>query len=175
MVETPTFETPRLLAKEWHSLGPDDWDPRDLRGVVSTMLTEKVTAPLLPAWQGLYTHERAAGWIEARDREGTTLLVVNRSEREPVGLLLFFESDEDPSRVDVRLGYLISESAWGHGFATELVRGFVGWCRSQDVSSITGGVERGNAASIRVLEKNGFVRTPNDGPVADEEFFVLHL
>lgn len=176
MSKTPMFETPRLLAKEWHSLGPDDCNATDLRSVVCTILTDRVTAPLLPAWHGHYTLERAAGWIEARDREGTTFLVVSKAEREPVGLVLSFESArEDPPGLEVRLGYLVAESAWGNGFATEMVRGFVDWCRSRDVSSVTGGVERNNVASARVLEKNGFVRVPNTDPAAGEEFFVLQL
>ena len=77
--------------------------------------------------------------------------------------------------VDVRLGYLIAESAWGKGLASELIGGFVEWCREQTIVSIEGGVGRENQASQRVLEKNGFeLVTPTD-PMQGELFFRLVL
>ena len=55
--------------------------------------------------------------------------------------------------VEVRLGYLLAENAWGKGFASELIEGFVDWCRGQEaITSLAGGVEADNAASRRVLE-----------------------
>jgi RimJ/RimL family protein N-acetyltransferase len=108
---------------------------------------------------GPYSEDRARAWIMERDREGTTLLVVETDSDQPVGLMILFESVvADGDLVDVRLGYLLAESAWGRGFASELVERFVIWCRRQrKLRSIAGGVERGNAASARVLTKNGFV------------------
>lgn len=35
-----TFETERLLVKEWHSLSPSDWQQEDLAEVVAAILTE---------------------------------------------------------------------------------------------------------------------------------------
>jgi RimJ/RimL family protein N-acetyltransferase len=161
--------------KEWHSLSADEWTPQDLADVVKTMLSVRVTRSLPTAWQGAYTVERAHEWIKERDREGATLLAVERSSQLPAGLVILFEEcDHGVDGAKVRLGYLLAESAWGKGMASELVRGFVGWCRKAGVSSIVGGVERDNAPSRRVLEKNGFVCDPGTEGAA-EQLFELRL
>ncbi len=92
------------------------------------MLPVPVTRSLPPPWQGPYSVTRAQQWVEERDKEGTTLLVVDKQVNQPVGLMILFET-EDIYGFEVRLGYLLAEPAWGKGFASELVRGFVGWCR----------------------------------------------
>ena len=63
----------------------------------------------------------------------------------------------DGDAIEVRLGYLLAEDAWGQGYASELVEAFVGWCRQHPpIASIVGGVARDNVASARVLTKSGF-------------------
>jgi RimJ/RimL family protein N-acetyltransferase len=174
-----TFETDRLLAKVRLSLSSSDWQQQDLARVVAAMLTEPVTRLLPTSWQGSYTVERAREWMEERDDEGTTLLVVDKSTHQVVGLMLLFEmnTEDDGVSIEVRLGYLLSESAWGKGFASELVKGFVDWCREQPaISSIAGGVAHDNPASKRVLEKNGFCLIQReDEVVQNEQFFRLQL
>jgi RimJ/RimL family protein N-acetyltransferase len=55
---------------------------------------------------------------------------------------------------DIRLGYLIAESASGLGLATEVVAGVAEWCREDGtVRSIIGGVDDRNGASAPVLHK----------------------
>lgn len=172
--KTCRFVTERLLVEEWHSLSADDWAHQELAHVVSTMLTARVTQSLPEGWQGAYTIERASEWIQERDREGATLLVVERSSRMPVGVMILLESDDEKLGRSVRIGYLLSESAWGQGLASELVQGFVGWCRMAGIGSIVGGVERDNVPSQRVLEKNGFVCAPSTDGAAGL-FFELRL
>lgn len=172
--KTCRFGTERLLVGEWHSLSADDGIDQELAQIVIAMLTPSVTRSLPPGWQGKYTIERAIEWIAERDREGATLLVLERSSRTPVGLMILFEDVDANLGQTVRLGYLLSESAWGGGIATELVQGFVEWCRTVEIASIVGGVERDNIPSQRVLEKSGFVSQPG----ADDEaelFFERRL
>ena len=174
-----SFDTARLMVKEWHSLSPCDWRPQELGDVVASLLTEPVTRSLPTSWQGSYTPERARGWIEQRNREGTTLLVIDKRTRRPVGVTILMEpqADKDASGREVRVGYLLAEDAWGQGIASELVKGFVAWCREQaSISSIAGGVAPDNPASRRVLQKNGFqlVRTEGD-TTQGEQLFRLNL
>ena len=167
------FETDRLLADEWHSRPREEGE---LARIVADILSEPVTRSLPTSWQGSYTVERARVWVEERNNEGTALLVVEKSTGEPIGLMFLFEEGV-PGRTEVRIGYLLSESAWGKGLATELVGAFVGWCRQHvAVQSVTGGVERGNVASIRVLEKNGFRAVADNGDTQhDDQLFRLSL
>jgi RimJ/RimL family protein N-acetyltransferase len=142
--------------------------------VVAALLTPAVTAPLPEPWHGPYTEARAAAWIRDRDAEGTTLLVADQTTDEPVGLVLLHDASE-PGRPtsELRLGYLIAECRWGRGYATELVRGFVGWARGSPYDRIVAGVATDNAASRRVLEKAGFSVVPE--PPGPEIFYSIEV
>ena len=64
---------------------------------------------------------------------------------------------------DLRIGYVIKQTWWGRGVATELVAGLVDRARRDpDIVSVTGGVDPGNGASIRVLERSGFHLVDHD-------------
>jgi RimJ/RimL family protein N-acetyltransferase len=150
-----SFHTERLIVKEWHSLAPEEWEDQEAANFVMSLMTPGVTQSLPEAWQGEYTLKRAREWVHERDNESTTLLVIDRSSRMPIGLVILYEEDQDGG-IRVRLGYMLMESMWGKGLASELIRGLVEWCRNAGVVSIVGGVNSANIASRRVLEKNGF-------------------
>lgn len=169
-----TYSTDRLLVKEWHSLTSDDWQEQDLAVLVKSILTPQVTRYLPPSWQAPYTLERAEAWIAERDDEGVTLLAVEKSSGNAIGIVILFESDKDQYGSDLRLGYMLAESSWGKGLASELINGFVIWCRKNNIRSVTGGVEDDNIASRRVLEKCGFIQIPSDER-AREQLFVLQI
>jgi RimJ/RimL family protein N-acetyltransferase len=164
------FATKRLVADEWHILESEIHPATELPLAVSSILTPSVTASLPVAWQERYTYRRACEWIDERDQEGTNLLVIERSSVEPVGLLIIFE---DESR-NVRIGYMFAEMAWGNGYATELIRGFVDWCRNARIRKIIAGVASENLASQRVLHKCGFSQSIHKEDSA-ELFFELSL
>lgn len=187
VLERCAFETERLAVAAW-TLDP----PADLPARVATVLTATTTQFLPPDWQGDYTEDRARTWIAERDAESPTLLVTDRTSGDTVGLVILFEESHpsstdaapaiearpaEPGSIDVRLGYVLAESHWGRGLASELVAGLVEWCRGEPaIASIAGGVEVDNAASARVLTKNGFtlVDTGDDGPPG-EELYRLQL
>ena len=87
------FETERLRVREWHSFSTDEGQQQDLAQLVAAMLTEPVTRSLPAAWHGAYTVKRARAWIEERDNEGATLLVIDKSTNQAIGLLILFEMD----------------------------------------------------------------------------------
>lgn len=157
------FRTARLHARDWHTAPLPSG--QTLSEIVSPMLTPATTRSLPSAWHGHYEPERTRAWIDERDHESTTLLVTTSESGDPIGLLILSEADTDDES-EVRFGYLLAETAWGHGYATELVAGLVNWCRTQTpVWSLVGGVENDNPASARVLTKNGFRQSgpPQDG------------
>jgi RimJ/RimL family protein N-acetyltransferase len=148
-----TFSTQRLLVGEWHSMTSKDTTETELPETVISILTPPVTRSLPTAWQGTYTLDRARAWIRDRDQEGVIMLIKDRLADLSIGFLILSEDDNR----DVRIGYLLAEHAWGKGLASELIQGFIVWCKDAGLRSIVGGVARDNEASIRVLEKNGFV------------------
>lgn len=171
LIRDHRFSTERLLINEWKSFSPDEWPRQDLPGIVMEVLTERVTQSLPPSWQGKYTLNRADQWIKERDDEGVTLLVVEQASQRAIGMIVLFESDDS---AHFRLGYMLAETAWGQGFASELIAGFVEWCREHEIRSVTGGVERDNLASRRVLEKCGFVAEPAAAE-SEEQLFKIEL
>ncbi len=154
-----TYTTNRLLIIEWHAISPMQWHREPLEHVVMQILSPAVTQELPPSWQGKYSKERAQAWIKERDAEGSTLLVIEQSTKRPIGLVILHR---EPNRKTYRLGYLLKESAWGKGFASELIQGLVDWCGRNHITSIMGGVTNDNIASKRVLEKSGFVCAPTN-------------
>ncbi|MGI9584447.1 MAG: GNAT family N-acetyltransferase [Acidimicrobiia bacterium] len=171
------FATDRLVADDWTRLLIGDTAERERDAFVASLLTDAVTRDLPPGWQGPYDVDRAASWFGERQEESTVLLVVDRSDARPVGLLILSPSDSDDGRSDIRLGYIFEERSWGKGLATELVGGLADWCRPRrSIRTLIGGVADGNAASAHVLRKNGFV--PDD-PTTDnpshETMFRLSL
>ena len=84
--------------------------------------------------------------------------------------MMLFESPQ----TDVRLGYLLAEQAWGRGLASELVGGFVCWYEANPaIRHLVAGVDQDNVASVRVLEKNGFVPSVRTDESGTELTFVL--
>jgi len=134
------------------------------------IMTERLTRTLPEAWQGSFTPARTRQWIDERDRDGPTLLVVSRTTKTAVGLVILHETGEEEGLgVVLRIGYMLAESVWGKGCGTELVGGLIAWAQANGVVSMLGGVERANIASRRVLEKNGFSPVPEgEGAGSDE-------
>jgi RimJ/RimL family protein N-acetyltransferase len=105
-------------------------------------------------------------WSEQRIRDSEALRT-----RRGVGLSLAFDHAsgelagfcgflEIPSvHPEPQLVYALLERFTGHGYATEMARAAIGDARAAGFTSIAAGVDEVNAASVRVLEKLGFVRT----------------
>lgn len=88
---------------------------------------------------------------------------IERYDGTHVGDLCFKGLEPDGT---VEIGYGISEEFQRQGYATEAVRETVAWAlRDPEVSAVEAETEETNAASLRVLEKCGFV--PN-GTVGEE-------
>jgi ribosomal-protein-alanine N-acetyltransferase len=155
------FETDRLVVDDWPRFLSVDTAEALRNTFLVSLLTDPVTRDLPPAWQGPYDTDRASLWFVERQSESTVLLIVDRSDGRPVGLVILSESGNSDQSLDIRLGYMIDENAWGQGLATEVVAGFADWCRADGtIRSIIGGVTDVNSASAQVLQKNGFI--PHD-------------
>lgn len=172
--ESCAFFTQRLSAGPWHSAAGEYGI--DLNEAVAAILTPNTTGALPTAWRGDYSLDRARRWVVERDGESPTLLIVLRSSVEPVGLLILHEEADGVGGLrHLRIGYVIRDSHWGEGIASELLSGLVDWARSQpDVGSIRAGVEPQNAASVRVLIRNGFRLSGRD-PAGETDTYQLEL
>lgn len=159
------FTTNRLTVKEWHSFEPTELHEPELVNIVEEMLVPDVTERFPVMWRGNYDKRRAKFWIQERDSESKTLLAVEKETKKALGYLSFFREGDRSRGTYLRLGYLVSKVMWNNGLATELVEGFIHWCKENNVSTILARVDPDNRASIRVLEKNNFLtqRTDSNG------------
>ncbi|WP_193614149.1 GNAT family N-acetyltransferase [Nocardioides lijunqiniae] len=63
----------------------------------------------------------------------------------------------DPAHHKASLGYVLAETAWGHGYATEAGRAVLQWAfDTLDLNRVQAETDTRNLASARVLEKLGF-------------------
>lgn len=145
------FQTTNLSISQWSK---DLFTPLQLK-MVLTILSPAVTRSLPDGWQNISSEPDVERWLQSRIEE-SCFLVIKQKDTEIIGFLLLYPEQKEHSTI-IHLGYLLGESHWGKGYATELISGLVDWCKKEkDIVRITGGVERGNVASGRVLEKNGF-------------------
>jgi len=87
----------------------------------------------------------------------------------------------DPDFRSARIGYVLDDTAWGQGYATEAARALLGWAfDALDLNRVQAEVDTRNAASAHVLEKLGFVREGTlredcvvDGVVSDSWVYGL--
>lgn len=103
---------------------------------------DQVIAPLIaaePAWSGPFGHR----------------LIVERESGLVVGSLGLFWP---PTAGAVELGYGVAPSRRGRGYASEAVRALTAHAfTAPEVEAVFAHVEPSNPASVRVLEKAGFV------------------
>jgi [ribosomal protein S5]-alanine N-acetyltransferase len=104
-----------------------------------------------------------------RDREGKLIGLVSADNHVP----------GESHRAEI--GYWLAQPFWGKGIMTDAVRAFVAYAfRELDVERLTAHVFEMNAASARVLEKNGFQlegrfrkHLMKDGKPLDARFYGL--
>ncbi|RSC93106.1 GNAT family N-acetyltransferase [Tenacibaculum singaporense] len=121
------------------------------------ILSPNVTKLLPDGWQNINTISTAKKWIKERNEESIFLIIKSSNTSEIIGFIFLFPIDLENDLIDLRFGYLLSESFWGKGLGTEVVKGLVNKCQELGyVKSIFGGVGKDNIGSIKVLEKCGF-------------------
>jgi RimJ/RimL family protein N-acetyltransferase len=86
------------------------------------------------------------------------LVIEHKASREVIGYCGLIASPELPAD-EPELAYELLRRAWGHGYATEAARAVVDWARASAHPRLWATVGAWNDASLRVLERLGFVAT----------------
>ena len=106
-------------------------------------------------------------WIDARDAESDIYLIRETGTDAFIGLMFL----TPPFNNDIHLGYLLGQSTWGQGFASELLTGLVLHVPKTGFR-LLGGVGRENPASAHVLRKTGFQLVPELSDTETEMFGI---
>ena len=169
---TPTLRTERLVLRPFADADADDlWalhsDARVLRYWDS------------PPWTDRARTERFLATCARMAEEGSGARLVIERDGSFLGWIGLHECNADHR--SAKLGYVLGEVAWGHGYATESARAVLGWAfDALPLNRVQAEVDTRNPASARVLEKLGFVHEGTlredcvvDGVVSDSWVYGL--
>ena len=170
--ETCHFKTERLSVCAWSRFYADKESKDHFHKQIIRILTPEVTKALPDGWQHIKRSSDAEKWVKDRADECHFIVVQENSTGEIVGFIFLYEMGLQGVAHELRFGYLLSESVWGKGLGTELIKGLIDWCQTErNIASLSGGVEKDNIGSIKVLEKNGFSLSKNEDQTSEVLFY----
>ena len=142
--------TERLLLRPWRRGDEEALVRHADNPRVSRFLRDRFPCPY-----GRKDAERWIAHVEAQPGPPTAFALVVAGE--PVGGI-GVEPFGDVHRIGGELGYWLGEACWGQGYATEAVRAMVPYgFATLGLLRLQAAVYGPNVASVRVLEKAGFV------------------
>ncbi len=143
---------------------------RVLSEALPAILTPEVCLHLPPNFSDIGSAAKARALLdEMLSQSQVTAIFVNLGDKQdanPLAGLIFMHiaaQEAASGASEAHLGYLLAERFWGGGIASECLSAFVAEVRkSAPVNTLLAGVEVGNLASIRLLEKLGFSQQSSD-------------
>ncbi|MCK9579832.1 MAG: GNAT family N-acetyltransferase [Methanoregula sp.] len=154
------------------------WGEGDAPALARHADNSRIAAMMRDGFPSPYTAEDARRFI-AMAVGSCNLLFAIEADGEPVGGIGIHLLD-DVYRKTAEIGYWLAEPYWGRGIATGAVRAIVPVAFEQpDIIRLQAGIFSCNPASMRVLEKCGFIReavhhnaVTKNGEVMDEVLYV---
>ena len=135
-----------------------DWTSDDIGSLVRHANNPRVAAMMRDAFPSPYTKDDARRFIDLATTPGPRLFLAIEVDGEAQGGIGIHPYD-DVHRRSAEIGYWLSESCWGRGITTDAVRAIVPIAFiAFDIIRLQAGIFSSNRASMRVLEKCGFVQ-----------------
>ncbi len=104
-----------------------------------------------------YTQEDAERWINFVNNDSTNLAFAIADKKELIGGIGAMPN-QDVNRFTSEIGYWLAEPLWNKGIITKAVRIFCNYLFTNfNFNHLTASIFEGNDASIRVVQKVGFV------------------
>ena len=150
-----SYQTTRLQIDEIFN---SNQTPEFLASVME-ILTPSVVGNLPPYFQNVNSIASAQEWLNHVVSDGRLFIVKPIGDSKAIGFV--FLSTENCA--DTHIGYLLGESFWGKGYATEILKGLIDFIESEDqVTRLIAGVATDNVASIKLLQKLGFIHSTSE-------------
>jgi [ribosomal protein S5]-alanine N-acetyltransferase len=152
----------------------------DADSIVRHANNAKIAANLRDLFPHPYTNESASAWLNfVVGQEPATNFAIAQPTGVIGGIGIILQSDIH--RRCAEIGYWLGEEFWGRGIATAAVRAFGPFIMAKfDLLRLFANVFVSNPASMRVLEKVGFVQEGNlrqaafkNGRIIDEVLFAI--
>ncbi len=138
----------QALARMLSATVPENWPPESTVDALPIFLSFVESAPDQVGWFGWYA-------VTTRTDQTNPILIGGGGFMGP------------PVEGLVQMGYSVIEQHNRKGYATEMVGGLVSWAFAHpECTVVSAETEWANPYSVRVLEKNGFIRV-GPGSVAD--------
>lgn len=171
MDDTLTIRTPGALLRPWRE--------EDAQSLARYADNPRVSACMRDGFPSPYTRDDARRFIAMATAPGHPLLLAIEVEGESAGGIGIHPLG-DVYRRTAEIGYWLAEPFWRKGIVTGAVRALVPVVfQHMDLIRIQAGIFSNNPASMRVLEKSGFVREAvhrnavmKSGIVMDEILYV---
>jgi ribosomal-protein-alanine N-acetyltransferase len=156
-----------------------DWVPGDAGYLATHANNPRIAAMLRDAFPLPYTLDDAHRFISMATGSTPNLFLAIEVSGEAVGGIGIHPLD-DVKRRSAEIGYWLSESLWGKGIVTDAVSSLVPVAFERyDIIRLQAGIFSNNPASMRVLEKCGFIREAihrdaitKNGTLLDEVMYV---
>jgi RimJ/RimL family protein N-acetyltransferase len=134
------------------------WRKSDLDALLRHANNAKIAANLRDQFPHPYTRRDAIDYLAfVRDQRPERAFAIEHNSEAIGGL--GFQIGIDIARVSAEIGYWITETYWGRGFASRAVSAISEWAFTEyKLTRVFALVFAHNLASIRVLEKAGFQR-----------------
>ncbi|MGE3889178.1 MAG: GNAT family N-acetyltransferase [Vicinamibacterales bacterium] len=157
------------------------WQAEDLPSLVAHANNRNVAHQLRDRFPHPYEPEHGRGFLSWLARQETPTVWAIAVEGRAVGGI-GLELGQDVERVSAEIGYWLGERFWGRGIATAALDAVTARAFALfDLSRIFAVPFAGNAASIRVLEKAGYVREGHlrhsavkDGVILDQYLYARY-
>lgn len=120
---------------------------------VIRIFTPPVVEHLPPYFHHVNDIQSAQVWLDHITAEGKVFVLIEKTKAITIGFI--FVSCNDTGEANI--GYLLSETIWGMGFAKESLTGFIKYASTQLLWRILiAGVDEHNLVSSHLLNKLGF-------------------
>ncbi len=164
-----SYETSRLSVDEITS----DLSAAQLSRLLAAIphiLTADVVKNLPPYFHGITTEAEALLWFKRMMEESRLWMVTDSKQGHPIGFIFAFVE-----HTTAHIGYLLKQSHWGKGLASELLKAFINEVTHTGWRVLIGGVDRSNIASAKLLLKLGFVEriAQKDSGVVFYEYWLV--
>jgi [ribosomal protein S5]-alanine N-acetyltransferase len=133
------------------------WNEGDRSSLVRHANSYEVWRHMRDQFPYPYTSEAADEWIAFAQQNPQTQFAIEVRGEACGGISLMLKSDVE--RCSVEIGYWLGEAVWGRGIVTAAVRALTDYgFKTLGLTRIFAVPFADNAASVRVLEKAGYLR-----------------